>query len=416
MRNRAAWIPIILLAIAFAAGILRLFELRFERGDMYPPYSTLRTDPLGCRVLYDSLDELPGIDVSRHHDELDQIQFQPPPALVFAGSDTFGWDLRWRKNSDAMHNALAAGGRVVVALLPQGATWFTNNTSRLNYDDDDDDEIPFNPFSKNSETNKPSSHSKTNSLTSTNRTLRAFTSWGFEVAADYSDRLDKLDPVAQRTTNAPAWLPAEIPCHTHAYFKSNTAWRVCYEREGKPVVIERDMSGGSMIVIADAYVLSNEAMLKDRRPDFMSWLIGDRTRIVFDESHHGIAYDNGFGDLARKYGLQGFLIGLLLLVALYVWMSSVPLLPRETDANIAAETRIAGRDSAAGLINLLRRNIPEKTLLAECLTAWESAKPEAISPERRAEIQRITATEKNPVTAYRAITAAMRKTSKDWKK
>ncbi len=425
MRSRAPWIFLIVLVAALAGGLFRLLQLRFERGNIYPPYSSLRADPLGCRVLFESLSEMPGLDVSRHLDELDQIAPQPPPALILAGTDTFGWHLRSRRNSAALRATLAGGGRVIVALEPHGASWFTNRVSRSEYDDDEDEEGAKDK--ENASTNKPASHSSTNSLASTNRLERFFTSWGFDVDVDYSKELDEHPSVAIRTTNAPAWLPREIPCHTHAYFVSNSAWRVCYTRENRPVAIERNISGGSMIILADAYVLSNEAMRNDRSPALLTWLIGDHARVIFDESHHGIAWQTGFGDLARKYGLVGFLIGLLLLAALYVWMSSVPLLPRETDENIAAETRVAGRDSAAGLINLLRRNIPEKAILAECLTAWESAKPESLAANRRTEIRKITATEPDPVAAYRAIARALSvrsfqrlekpptQTSSDWK-
>ena len=34
--------------------------LRFESGDVYPVYSSLRSDPLGTRAFYDSLEDLEG--------------------------------------------------------------------------------------------------------------------------------------------------------------------------------------------------------------------------------------------------------------------------------------------------------------------------------------------------------------------
>ena len=35
----------------FVFGLVRLFELRFEVGDVYPAYSSLRSDPLGAMAL-----------------------------------------------------------------------------------------------------------------------------------------------------------------------------------------------------------------------------------------------------------------------------------------------------------------------------------------------------------------------------
>ena len=39
----------LLFVAVFVLGLVRLFELRLDRGDLYPPYSTLRTDPLGVQ-------------------------------------------------------------------------------------------------------------------------------------------------------------------------------------------------------------------------------------------------------------------------------------------------------------------------------------------------------------------------------
>ena len=47
------------LAAGFVYGVIHLFALRFEAGDVYPEYSSLRADPLGLKGFYDALDELP---------------------------------------------------------------------------------------------------------------------------------------------------------------------------------------------------------------------------------------------------------------------------------------------------------------------------------------------------------------------
>ena len=52
MKRRLPAIFVFLGVIGFAVGITKLFLLRFEAGDVYPPYSSLRADPLGTMVLY----------------------------------------------------------------------------------------------------------------------------------------------------------------------------------------------------------------------------------------------------------------------------------------------------------------------------------------------------------------------------
>src|SRR5262245_42534764 len=46
-------------------GIIRLITLRFELGDVYPEYSSLRSDPLGTMVLYESLSDIDEVDARR---------------------------------------------------------------------------------------------------------------------------------------------------------------------------------------------------------------------------------------------------------------------------------------------------------------------------------------------------------------
>src|SRR5438876_10067245 len=57
----AFW-PVVALSVY---GGVRLFQLRFETGDVYPEYSSLRSDPLGARVSYPSLEPAGTIEASR---------------------------------------------------------------------------------------------------------------------------------------------------------------------------------------------------------------------------------------------------------------------------------------------------------------------------------------------------------------
>ena len=52
MRKPVSILLICLLAAAFGGGVLYLFNLQFTSGDVYPVYSTLRSDPAGAKVLF----------------------------------------------------------------------------------------------------------------------------------------------------------------------------------------------------------------------------------------------------------------------------------------------------------------------------------------------------------------------------
>lgn len=79
----------LMLALALAgllcAGLARLFVLRYESGDVFAEYSTLRADPLGAKAIHDALDDISGVEVSRNFKPLQKLQPGRPITLVYAG-------------------------------------------------------------------------------------------------------------------------------------------------------------------------------------------------------------------------------------------------------------------------------------------------------------------------------------------
>ena len=77
--RKASWL---MLALAlFAFGLVQLFRWRFEAGDVYPPYSSLRTDPLGTQALFESLQAIRGVSVERNYQPLDRRK--PTSGTIF---------------------------------------------------------------------------------------------------------------------------------------------------------------------------------------------------------------------------------------------------------------------------------------------------------------------------------------------
>src|SRR5262245_7893370 len=106
---------LVVAVIGFGYGLLRLFQLRFEAGDNYPEYSSLRTDPLGCKALYESLDRL--VETRRHFRSLARLEQGPPTTLLFLGTQPER--LRFSA-ADFQHleSFMRHGGRLVIALFP----------------------------------------------------------------------------------------------------------------------------------------------------------------------------------------------------------------------------------------------------------------------------------------------------------
>src|SRR6185503_2193279 len=126
-----------------------------------------------------------------------------------------------------------------------------------------------------------------------------------------------------------------------------------------------------LLLLADGYVLSNEALLFDPRQETVAFLIGPARTIVFDESHHGVVERPGIAALFGRYHLRGAIAILALLFALWIWWAGTPLVPAAATGAGAASR--AGREASAGLVSLLRRGVPPKSLMAACVEEWRKA-------------------------------------------
>ena len=147
---------------------------------------------------------------------------------------------------------------------------------------------------------------------------------------------------------------------------------------GEPVLVEKKIGRGSIVLVADAYFLSNEAMHRDRATPLLSWLVGDYRQITFVESTLGVLEDNGVGFLARRYGLGGALALCALLGVLYAWRRLVAFVPPlEPDAAESGE--MLAYEPAAGFTTLLRRSLGPTDVLQACVEEWRKGQRGAAS-------------------------------------
>jgi hypothetical protein len=88
--SRLPQVALILLVVIFAAGVMYLFGIQFAAGDVYPEYSSLRTDPSGTKLLYDSLTRLPNVTVARNYLPLDVLNDNGAILLLGLNPGIFG--------------------------------------------------------------------------------------------------------------------------------------------------------------------------------------------------------------------------------------------------------------------------------------------------------------------------------------
>ncbi len=382
--KKASIIIILVASGAFIFGIVRLFHLRFEAGDIYPQYSSLRADPLGTKALYESVDQL--LPVRRLYQPIHRLSGPPLTTVVYLGVRQDRLELTGAEIQQ-WEAFVLRGGRLIIATLPG-----QSSPSRA----------------------RPPTASKP-------REDRTFLGdqWGFSY--DHmplrSHGKDVEPAMARRKTDTD--LPISLLWRSSLCFTNlDDAWKVIYEREGaRPVLIERRFGSGSIVLSSDAYPFSNEALATERRPELLAWCLGSPQLVVFDEHHLGVQASQGVATLARKYRLHGVFAALLVLALLFIWKNASSLVPaRSVQGRIRADDLVEGRDTTAGFINLLRRNIPATKLLAVCLAEWKHCAREIPRPKLEKVQAIIDATnqlpisEQNPVHTYREIARTVART------
>jgi hypothetical protein len=329
----------------FLLGLWELYQLRFAAGDIYPPYSSLRTDPLGSKALYESLGRIPGISTDRNYIALPRIP-KGNATVLFVGQNPFKFEAMTEDDIKEYESLAGSGARVVIAMLPVRRLTEDKNPAKV--------QPGTRPIEKR---------------------------WGvhFGYITQAAKQLQE---------------DGEAPKLTALYFL--VAGKVLYR-------VERPFGAGVVVLIASSYPMSNEALAGERDTKSIAWALGGSRRVIFDEYHLGLEESSGVVALARKYHLELLAAMLLLLLALFIWKNTSSLLPPRPEPS--DDESVAVQDVSSGLANLLRRNVPAKALMATCLEEWEGSRHggKFYSREKIERIRTLARREDDVVATYRLI-------------
>lgn len=408
---------LLLVCIAFFAyGILQLFELRFETGDVYPEYSSLRADPLGTMAFYESLGKMPGVNVRQDFSASNHLPEEPGTAYLHLAGESGEWDFLSRDELKEIKDFVNRGGRLVITYFPE--------TSRFHYEWNQEKTNSLAEPSKSKDTNAPPKADKAEKTNKKKKQLLEKKLWvsledEWRFHEGFKDlRADGEVYLPETVRNkSDLELPPTLEWHSGLIFTNcDPAWTVIYARGTNAVVMERKFGHGSVVMASDSYFVSNEAMLSDRHADLLAWLVGNNSHVIFDEAHFGIVQQPGIAALMRKYRLHGFALGLLLLAGLFIWKNSVSLIPQHAEERW--EDFVTGKDAAAGFVNLLRRNVPARDVFGVCFAEWKksAASSGKFSRGRLQQAEAIFEAEKslphkdqNPIATYRTISETLSK-------
>ncbi len=459
-----AWLVLAGTIILATAALMSVLNARFDTGDSYPAYSSLRTDPLGTRALFESLGSLPDVKSVRQFERLEKLQGAPRQTLLLCGVDPRSLAAASDSlDARALTRFAAAGGRLVIALNPStdisriGRAYKEAKDENEKEDDGkeaspDKKDLPEDKAGQKKKKSEPSPqpHKDTDktSLASLikisaksrefyyqgkegsplklapNAPLRADVTppWFSNVfldddpAQDWQAGWEVLIGTAEKskTKDHKAEKPAENKQPVQPVEPS--PWHVIATKGDRNMIMERSLGSGSVVVCTDRYFLSNEALWKGPSTQFLSWLLGNPSVVIFEETHLGpsIGDADGIMTLARRYRMHGLFLGGILLFALYIWRNAASLVPANPDDDLGywRDDAVAGQSTASALEGLLRRGIRPANLLTKSLDVWEESRvaTATVPVDRRTKARALLAafkTQKQAPQAYNQIRDAL---------
>jgi hypothetical protein len=403
----------------FFLALGRILLLRYERGDIYPAYSTLRADPLGARAYFESLDSIKGYSPRRGFNFLHQELEEHPATMFYLGFDAEELSSFTKEEVAQLDAYVRQGGRVVLTLSPEESDTVTMTSeqrkkkaekdARKSTPDKKDSDAPTDKaeelsdgpqtaqekyereelqkekedYEKYVEPNPPPSSFHYH------RSLAAL--WGFgwdnhhdavqkkitSRAATDADTHTEEDPELKKPDvfafyGGEEHLESQVPWKSALYFvRLESDWQPLYYAKTQPVLIRRSWGKGEIIVATDSYFLSNEALRNSRTPLLLTYLAGPANVLVFDETHLGTQQQEGVMFLMNRFRLEGYLYGALAVMLLFLWRNSCPLVPPQVRSHRVLGGTVSGMDSRSGLVNLLRRNIGMSEILSASFAEWK---------------------------------------------
>lgn len=367
-----AWVALIGGFCALLFFGWQTFKWRLETGDTFPEYSTYRADPKGMKALYESLLASDLMHVSRRMQSSKILPSGEHQVLMLAGIQA---DQETVSDEDSrfFDHWLATGGRLIVALRPE-----KNQPDRMQA------------------ASPENQHETDHPLNGSWRSLIRL--WGVETVP--------LSGIHSATADSTLFGKISRWFGRDSFDRLASGWKVIAVQDGKNVIVERAFAHGSLVLLADSYLLSNEALATNRKTDFLLWLLDNRSGVLFDETHLGLSERPGIMTLAQRYGLQGTVISIIAVLLLFIWKCQYTLVPRTRIAQV--QLTVPGCSSDQAFLNLLRRNISQRELISVCLKTWlKTARPRAAQLARLQEFRADTGEKKSVVERYNQITTLL---------
>jgi hypothetical protein len=334
VNRRGGW-PIaaaIALASVFALVVILSVIRRSEDYSAYPQYSSLNNEAAGTKAYFNSLERL-GYEAGRNYRAISELN-GTTDTVFFAGASSVYFRALPAKDLGEMIGLAKSGARLVIALDPKQVEW---------------PNVPQPPTGKQIRKDDKTAAS----------TLQE----------EWDIKLGRTDANDKRFTKESGKGSYHGPAKFYIWYFASWAseWKASGKFGDTPLFLERKFGTGSIVLMANADLLTNEQLLAAPDADALTAAAGRRGRVIFDENHLGVADRGSVAGLASAHHLQWALFCFGMLAVFYIWRNSVSFVP---PAAIERDTTVVGHDSYKALQALLRRSIPENELLGTAAAEW----------------------------------------------
>jgi hypothetical protein len=367
--------PLLATGVFAAAFAILLVMARQNESNTTDMGSSLRQDPYGTSLLFDSYARA-GYQVERSQDEdsLSDQNASRTTAFFIGGSpdDEFetvnGKPQRTGKFSRRVEEFLGRGGRVVLV----APTWQLKSESQG----------------------------------------WQVESWGAQQNLDQAaPAWAAPDPAAMPRESEMMYLTDEAP-----WLKTDANWTPLYrgpaDSAGKTssannvYMAVRRVGSGELVAASQESFLLNEAVKTHPNPVLLDFLTGGRPTLWVDETLHGLQQDEGVLWLIQRYRLEAALLLFWAALLILLWSLSGDLVRRPALDWSAEIIRTGERAGVAGQ-RLLQRSIPSEQVVAECWEQFRRRSPQdaqAISADPHWRPRLRAALEQPPLAGYKELT------------
>jgi len=336
-----------MVAAGFLMGLAWVFRFQFQAGGSYPQGSSLRADPKGTMILFESLQRQPGLEVLRSYDPPDRFRF-PSEGTVLVLLNAHSRALRSR----ALRQWVAQGGRVIVSPgdpLDEAELEQEEEGETLVIEQESTELVPL--------AESPVAQA--------------------EALAGFPKQWETASYEGTSET-----APADIQWRKSAVLR-NVEGEVLYSVPMGPVVMRIAEGAGDWILLSHPGLFLNRSQYEARETAWIAWLIGDAERVAFEESHFGIQQPRGVMTLIRDAGLDVLLWAMLLPLGLAFWRGFSPLLPAVPEDQETVTTPLSRLE---GYRDLLARHLPASRILSHAVEEWKRDLPDRTKERLEEEI------------------------------